>query len=243
VAELAVRDANTFFGFWTSRAIDVSLTTLSGILDKHSVARAATLSSIGIFVDSRRGNDVTWQTAAADPRFVPVGTVDPRAGLKCIEEISERAEQGFRSFALFPETQGWSLDHACFAEILRIAGEAKATVMVESEHQGGPTLIARAAERCNARVILAGVGYWNLGEALVVMKATPDVYLETHQLTSADGIELVVEELGSERLLFGSRAPLRYFSSSYLRIRFADLPAGDRAAILGGNFERVLERA
>jgi predicted TIM-barrel fold metal-dependent hydrolase len=242
VAELVIRDANTVFGFWASRALDMSLAVLSGILDKHSITRAATLSSIGIFVDSRRGNDVTWEAAATDSRLLPVGTVDPRSGLRCIEEISERAEQGFRCFALFPQTQGWSLDHACFAEILRIAGEAKTLVMVEADQPGAPTLIARAAESGGARVILSGVGYWNLGEALVVMKNTPEVFLETHQLTSADGIELAAEELGSDRILFGSRAPLRYFSSAYLRIRFADLPAGDRAAILGGNFERLLEQ-
>jgi predicted TIM-barrel fold metal-dependent hydrolase len=243
VADPVIKDVNTIFGFWTSRTVDVSLQALCGILDKHSVSRAATVSTIGVFVDSRRGNDATWQAAAEDSRLLPVGTIDPRGGVKCIEEMAERAEQGFRIFALFPETQGWSLDHACFEEALRVAEQTGVLVMVEASRQGAPTIIARAAERCKARVILSGVGYRNLGETLMVMKHLPDLSMETHQLTSADGIELAVEECGADRLLFGSCAPLKYFSSAYLRATFADVSAGERAAIMGGNFARLLEQA
>lgn len=239
--ELPVRDVCTLFGLWTSRPIDISLDVLSGIMDKHGVARAATLSTAGIFADSRRGNDITWQAAADNPRLLPVGTVDPRGGVTAVEEMAERAEQGFSVFALFPETQMWSLEHAGFAEILKVAGQANALIMVEAGRQGWPTQIAHAAERCGARVILSGTTYRTLGEALMVMKGAPFVFMETHLLTSSDGIELVVDECGPDRLLFGSGAPLKYFSSAYLRARFADVSAGDRAAILGGNFARLLE--
>ena len=241
MADLVVKDAYTVFGFWASRAVDISLPALCGILDKHSVARAAAVSTVGIFVDSHRGNDVTWQAAKDDARLLPVGTVDPRGGARCIEELAERAEQGFRIFALFPETQGWSLDHACFQEALRIAQQGGALMMIEAGRQGAPTIIARAAERCEARVILSGIDYHNLGEALMVMKNLPNVFMESHQLTSADGIETAVDEVGSERLLFASCAPLKYYSSAHLRLEFADLAAGDRAAIMGGNFARLLE--
>ena len=241
MSDLVIKDVNTVFGFWTSRAVDVSLDVLCGIWDKHSISRAAALSTIGIFVDSRRGNDATWQAAEENPRLLPVGTMDPRGGSKCIEEMAERAEQGFRLFALFPETQRWALEHACFSEALRIAEQTGVLMMVEASREGSPTIIGRIAERCKARVILRGVGYRNLGEALMVMKSIPDIFMESHQLASADGIELVVDELGSDRLLFGSGAPLKYFSSAYLRLRFADLAADDRAAIMGGNFARLLE--
>jgi len=54
---------------------------------------------------------------------------------------------------------------------------------------------------------------------------------------------MIVDEFGSDRLLFGSGAPLQYFSSAYLRVRFADLPDSDRAAVLGGTFSGLLEQA
>jgi predicted TIM-barrel fold metal-dependent hydrolase len=242
VPELAIRDVHTVFGFWASRAVDVSLEALSHILDKHSIARAAALSTVGIFVDSRQGNEATWQAAQADPRLLPVGTVDPRGGVRCVEELAERAEQGFKLFAMFPETQRWSLEHACFPEALRLASQAGALVMVEAGQPGAATIIGRASEQCGARVILSRVSYDNLGETLMAMKSNPNVCIETHMLTSVDGIEMVVDEFGSGRVLFGSGAPLQYYSSAYLRVRFADLPDSDRAAVLGGTFSALLEQ-
>ncbi|HUT73877.1 MAG TPA: amidohydrolase family protein [Armatimonadota bacterium] len=242
MSEAAIRDINTVFGFWTSRPVDVSLETLCGILDKHKVTRAATLSTVGVFVDSRRGNDRTWQAAQEHPQLLPVATFDPRGGIGCLGEMAERAEQGFRIFALFPETQGWSLDHACCAEVLRLAGETGIPVMAEAASPGAPTRIGRLAEQYGVRVILSQVSLRNLGETMMVMKSTPNVFVETHILASSDGIELVVDEIGSDRLLFGSGAPLQYFSSAYLRLRFADLTASDKAAVLGANFARLLEQ-
>lgn len=221
----------------------MSLGALSAIMDKHRMARVATLSTVAIFVDSRRGNDLTWQAAGDDPRLLPVATADPRGGPRCAGEIAERLEQGGKLAALFPEVQGWPLEHGGCAEVLRVAGQAGAPVLIEAGRPGAPTQIARLAEACSARVILSGVGYRTLGEALMVMKAHPHVYLETHLLTSADGIERVVDEIGSDRLLFGSRAPLLYFSSAYLRLRFADIGVADRDAVLAGNFSRLLEGA
>jgi len=243
VPEITIRDVFTVFGFWTSRPVDVSLEALCAILDKQAVARAATLATVGIFVDSRRGNDLTWQAAQDDARLVPIGVVDPRGGTRCIEELAERAEQGFQIFALFPETQGWSLDHACLAEALRLAAKAGAVVMVEAGQQGAPTLVGRLAERSDARVILSRVGYHNLGETLMVMKSSARIFVETHMLASTDALEMAVDEVGSDRLLFGSCAPLRYFSSAYLRVRFADVAEAERAAVLGGNFARLLEQS
>jgi predicted TIM-barrel fold metal-dependent hydrolase len=241
VPELPVRDVYTLFGLWASRPVDISLEALSGIMNKHGVMRAATLSTTGIFADSRRGNDITWQAAAENLRLLPMGTVDPRGGVTAVEEMAERAEQGFRIFGLFPATQVWSLEHIGFVEILKVAAQANALVMIEAGRQGWPTQIARTAESCGARVILSGITYRTLGEALMVMKTAPLVHMESHLLTSSDGIEQVVERCGPERLLFGSGAPLKYFSSAYLRARFAQVSAGDRSAILGGNFARLLE--
>ncbi len=240
--ELAIRDINTLFGFWASRPVDLSLEALCEILHKHRVTRAATLSTVAIFVDCRRGNDLTWEAAQNDPRLLPVATIDPRGGIGCAEELAERAEQGFPLIALFPETQGWPPDHVCCAEAVRFCGQAGIPVMIEAPRQGAPTTVARLAEQWGARVILSHVSYRNLGEALMVARGNPNLFLETHLLTSADGIELAADEIGADRLLFGSGAPLTYFSSAYLRLRFADLAAADKEAVMGGNFSRLLEQ-
>jgi len=51
---------------------------------------------------------------------------------------------------------------------------------------------------------------------------------------------VIVSEVGPDRIVFGSNAPLRYFASSYLSVTTAGVSDNDRANILGGNIRRVL---
>lgn len=234
-------DAHTLFGFWASRSVDISQPTLLKILSKHRVSRAATYSTAGLFFDFQRGNDESWQAAQERPGAIPVGTVDLRRSVGCSEEVRRRAEQGFRLFALFPETQDWSLDQVNLQPVLRAFQEVGAVLMVESAAGGGPSAAFRALGECGLPFILSGVNYRNLGEALEVLHLCPHSHLETHALTSVGAIKLSRGLVGPERLIFGSRSPLHYFSSAYLVVRYADLAQADRDLIMGGNLLRLLE--
>jgi predicted TIM-barrel fold metal-dependent hydrolase len=81
-----------------------------------------------------------------------------------------------------------------------------------------------------------------LGEVLSVMKSDAKIYLETHMLNSPDVIELAVNEVGVERLVFGSSAPLKYFSSALMPILGSGLSDEQKGAILGGNIRRLITR-
>jgi predicted TIM-barrel fold metal-dependent hydrolase len=234
-------DAITIFGYWASRPVDISLPRLLEILDKHGITRSACVSTTGMFFDAESGNDETWAAVEANPSLIPVATVDPRRGRGCGAEIERRAGQGFRMFSLFPETQGWELDSALFGALRPALSAAARPVMVEASDPGDPSRIARAAEGTTFPIILAGVNYATLAEAVAVMQADPRVYLETHTLTAVDSIDLVASEVGADRLLFGSYSPLNYASSSLLMVQYCGLGDAEKAAILGGNLLRLLE--
>jgi predicted TIM-barrel fold metal-dependent hydrolase len=68
----------------------------------------------------------------------------------------------------------------------------------------------------------------------------PNVYIDTSQYLLDGGIEAFVERYGPERMLFGSGFPGSYFGGMMLAIRHAEISAGARAAIAGGNLERLL---
>ena len=237
---MPVIDANTLFGFWTTRPVDVSLQSLLTVLDKHQVDRACTISTKGLFSDHHEGNDQTWQAAQQDKRLIPVATVDPGRYLGVAEEIRERAAQGFPLFALFPESQEWSAGSACLTPVVAALAAAKKPVMVEARQPGAPCAVGKAFTGTQIPVILMGVGSDNLAEALAVAKEQPNVYLETHLLNTLGGLELVASEVGADRLIFGSRAPLHYFSSSFLLVKYSGLSEDDKNAVLGGNLSRLL---
>lgn len=241
MAEPTIIDGNTLFGYWGRRDADISLETLLAILGEHKVARACTLATNGIFGDFRQGNDATWQAAEKHSQLIPVATLDPRRHLGCPEEIKQRRDQGFKLFAFFPELQGWPIASQPFPELLKAVAEAGGVVMVEARVAGAPGQIAQAGQGLKIPIILSGVGYENLAEALAVMKQDERIHLETHRLTCADGLELVAGEVGAQRLIFGSYSPLNYFSSSFLMVKFSQLSDGDKAGVLGGNLARLLE--
>ncbi|MBN1676082.1 MAG: amidohydrolase family protein [Kiritimatiellae bacterium] len=108
-------------------------------------------------------------------------------------------------------------------------------------HQSDSTDVARlAARHPNAKIVMAhltGVGI----RGVRVVKDLPNVYVDTSgSQPFADLVEYAVQELGAERLVFGSDAPGRDFSCQLGRITGARITERQRRLILGGNAERLL---
>ena len=67
--------------------------------------------------------------------------------------------------------------------------------------------------------------------------------MDTAQYLLDGGIESLVAEYGASRLLFGSGFPESYIGGMMLALRHARIPEEAKAAIAGGNLERILARA
>jgi len=233
-------DANTICGFWASRRIDISPEALARVMQHGGVARYLAVSTTGIFHDFREGNDEILALAQKSPGMVPVATVDPRQYVDCFAELERRAAQGFSLFRLFPDWQGYPLNFAPLHDVLAKLNELGKPVMIAAPRMGDITALAEQVAFHQTPVILTGVNYENLGEALSVMKANAQIYLESHLLNSPDAFEVIAAEVGADRVVFGSSAPLRYFASAYLSVTTAGLSDNDKAGILGGNIRRLL---
>jgi len=236
-----IGDANTLFGFWTSRQADLSLSVLREVLDRHNITFACTMSTVGIFYDFVQGNREVLEASAADSRLLPVGTVDPRRCLGGADEVAGARERGLRMFSLFPETQGWQPQIPQFRELAEQVAEERLPLMIECGAAGTATQVLHALDDLDLPVILSGVRHSNLAEVIAVMRRREKTYLETHALASTGSLEAVAEQVGADRLLFGSRSPLCCFSSAYLRLKYAGLEPDEIAAATGGNLAALLE--
>jgi predicted TIM-barrel fold metal-dependent hydrolase len=231
-------DGFTVLGNWPGLASDSSVETLVSALGRFKLDKACTLSSKGIFFSAEAGNAETWASCQAEPRLVPIGVADPRMG--GIAHVDYCAEQGFRLIALFPVSQGWSLQNIAAQAVLQRITEANLAVFIEAGREGDASAIYAATRTLDIPVVLLDVSLLTLTEAMAVVRDRQNTYLTTRLLCGGDTIELLVGALGANRLIFASRSPISCFSSAFLTAQFANISDGDRAAVMGGTLERLL---
>jgi hypothetical protein len=232
-------DVSTIFGFWPKRKADIALNTLLHLLDEHQVSRACTLSAEGVFYDFVQGNRETLDAAQAHPQLIPVGTVNPCRWLGCLDEARWLLDQGIRLFRFFPQYQEWHIGQAPFRKLLReVLAPAGVALMIPAEM--GFTAIGNMAADIPNPVIVESFRYASLAEALVVMQEVPNVFVETHMINSPNWVELLKAEVGVERIIYGSNAPLSYMAAATAQIEYAQVSETDKALIFGGNLRRLL---
>ena len=218
-------DANTMFGIHPAHKVDMSPERLIRDMDRHRIAGSLTLSTIGVFHDHVLGNSATLEAAKANNRLVPVATINPKKYFG--EDLSSIRSQGFRIMRFFAGEGS-----AAFKSILMQLASLKMPIMIEG---------ANPPSDYPAPIILCSVANDTLSDALAVMAELPNVMLETHALTALGALETVVDRVGSNRLIFGSCAPILSVSAALSYILSAELSDDDKTKILGGNIRRILE--
>jgi predicted TIM-barrel fold metal-dependent hydrolase len=221
------------------RALDV--TTLLHEMDRAGVAQALCTHFCAVRYHARTGNAILKGLCAREPRLYPVAIVNPAPYLGVRDEIRRCAQEGFVGFRFVPHAQGWSLESEPFYAALEAVAVTGLPLAVELSASGEATRLARIVEGLDVPVILAHITYSILGEAVGVMKRHANLYLEAHRLVTPGVVELLVAELGPERLLFASGAPYWEIVPTLSMIREADLSEEAKSAILGGNACRLFK--
>jgi predicted TIM-barrel fold metal-dependent hydrolase len=191
-----------------------------------------------VYYDYAEGNAETIDRCRDTPFIIPAATIDPRrfhGGEEGLENLDE-----FDLLRVFPDIQGWPIDYAPFYKILEKASSCHLPLMAPAMGPGKPTQLTRVAKNQGVRVILNSVGYGTLSEALVLLQEYDDLYIGVDMLNTPDGIELVTDEAGPERLVFGSNYPATYFSGPLIAVQKAEVSPSDKRKILRDNALRIL---
>jgi predicted TIM-barrel fold metal-dependent hydrolase len=241
-----VIDVNTAFGRSSEHDFDLSLRTLLTSLDGRQIAGALSYSLRGVHYDPRSGNRESLAAARAHPHLIPVATLDLRDSLGWQDELAFCLQQGVRVFRFFPQVQGWSVASRLFQQVLARLGGTGATLVFSTAEAGfggwgtAAEIAGVTADR-GLPVILTDTYYNNMAEVISLMQQCPHLYAETNWLATVGAVEVMAEEVGAHRLLFGSAAPLRPLQKALNEVLEASLSAEDKAAILGGNAIRLLK--
>lgn len=241
-------DAFTVAGGNPMRPVRVDIDALRAAMDRNGVDMAMTMSLRAVQTDAVAGNDRILEIAARDPRILPVCVVDPRDTMRQQRLLETGVARGAAAFAFF-RTAGPApvpMHSILFRRALEAAAGTGKPLIFVSRASGEISLIAEATRDLHCqKVLLAGVSYHDLGEAMAVLETFDHVYLETSWQLSPGCIDLLAQAGGSggiDRVMYGSMAALRPMRPSLNMVADADLSAADRAKVLAGNALRFLGR-
>ncbi len=241
---MEITDVNTLFGAYPSHHADSDPQTLAATMTAQQVDYCLALSTYGLYARDTDGNAETLNACRTHDHLIPVATVNPLTYWGQPSLVEGIAQDGFEMFRFFPRTQHWPLDFAPFAAILDILTQLpRAPLMVEVREPGDITQLARAVRDYPHPVILEGVSPRTLPEAVVVMRALPSLYVETHALQSPGALPFLKNALGIGRALFGSGAPGLSLAAALAFVRRSALAPDEQVAVLGGNAQQIWHEA
>lgn len=233
-------DINTLFGPLPIASTDLSVDTLLGLMQKHQVRAACTLSTLGLMLDPAVGNAATLAACKEHAELLPVATLHPTMCFGDEAPIARLKADGFRIVRFFPATQGWPVDFAPFTALVQSLKNTGLPLMVEAERPGDATALQSILRDYSAPVILAGVDTSTLAEVVIGMRQYANWHVEISRLLAPGCLKTVADMVGAERLLFGTSAAYRPIAGALQVVRFSGLNETQIQQTLAGNARRII---
>jgi uncharacterized protein len=221
-------------------------------MDENGIAQAV-LSPLKP-VDYHLGpeNDRIWQAVAAHPdRFVGFARVDPWQGEAAVAEVQRACDLGLVGLFLHPFEEQFAANDEQVFPLMEFLRERNLPLLLAGGYPGfsHPSQIGDLARQFqDVAIIATHGGQLNISGLLLadagrMLRANPNVVMETSGIYREDFIEDTVQELGAERVVFGSNAPYMDLGFETLRVRLAHLSDAEKELVGNGNPRRILRLA
>lgn len=177
-------------------------------------------------------------------RFIGFPRIDPRYGDKATEAF-ERAitNDGMGGLKLHPVSYGSPLFGETTLRLLEMAADFDVPVLIHSGDRLGalPQQVGEAARHTDATLLMGHIGgFFNAREALAAAKDHENIILETSAFPYPRVIQNAVDELGAERVIYGSDMPPGNPIVELQKIEVLDLTDEQRKQILWQNIAELL---
>jgi predicted TIM-barrel fold metal-dependent hydrolase len=225
-------------------------------MDRHGIAQACLIASHSGLMDwtgtAQRVNDVVASVITKEPtRFiVGIGTVDPGAGARGVEEIDRCVQDlGFKAMAWHSRFQGSFVDSPVMYQYIRHCAALNVPVFLHVLAESNAEAIWRfgkvTREIPEARFVALDP-FSSMDQSQWVNDVggdLPNVWWETGCLFGAgQQVQRFVDRHGPSRVIFGSDYYAEHRSSfpgAMYDVLNTDWDVADKAAILGGNIREL----
>lgn len=243
-------DANVQFGFDLAEGIPCAIDDLMASMDARQVDCSLISNLRCQRGDSIQGNRQTKDAVLASAgrlvgmiAFSATQYFDQEATLN--EHLSQAAFAGIRfhnTDASFMSGWGSSFDSLA----MRLALDLLASTGKIAFLEGGYAFsdIAQLCQRYSEiPFIVSGTGYVNLAEAILAAKICSNLYLEISTLDAFEGVTTLCNELGPNRIIFGTGWPYASPTCAHLMVERSGISPEDQGMVFAGNLGRLLQGA
>lgn len=226
-------------------AYSLSVDDLLREMDRNQVTSAIVVpTDRQIAVFNQEGNDLVLSATRAHPgRLIPFATVNPWYGDKALDELRRAFDAGAVGLKLHPVLQGFTITDEIVFPVLELAIERDKPVYF---HTGTPVSctpfhLTEVAMRYPSGTFVMGHAafsdYWN--DVVASVQCVPNVYIETSQHL-ASFLRVLVEQVGSDRLIYGSDSPKAAMPVEIEKITHLIHDPEDLDNIFSRNIKRLL---
>lgn len=227
--------------------------TMVATMDRLGIDVSCVSGSRALGPDLHGGNAEILAAIEAHPRrFIGTVVVNPHFQDESLRELDRWfAHSGFGMVKVHPEFHAYPLDGPNYEPLWRFVAERRIPVLTHTWGFGRgfdhPDQAGIVAERHpGLRLILGHAGGTpeGLHASIAVARRHPNVYLDTGtSLVYRGSIELLVEAVGADRVLFGTDATYIADAPQVARIAGSRLREEEKRQIFGFNLSALLRDA
>lgn len=227
----------------------LSVDDLLGMMDALSITRAVVAPVQPPLYHLPPANDQVAEAVGRHPdRFIGLGRVDPRLGELAVRELDRCVAQlGLRGLFLHPWEEGYPVTSTGCVDVIRHAGRLGTPVVVAAGYPwvSHPLQVAELARSVpDLPVIMTHGGHQNISglhqiDALTALRMQANLLVTTGGVYRHDFLEEVIAELGAERVLFASQAPVLDLPFEYHRADALRIDPAAKQAVWAGNVLRL----
>ncbi len=253
-------DCNTYLGNWAFRRLRRNdAASLIAMMDTFGIWRACVASADAILYRDPQPGNVKLREDADElrDRLWLYATINPTyAGWE--RDLRQCVDWGFSAVRLYPIYHNYGLDSAECARAVDAAREAGLPVSipcrVEDVRQRhwmdrfedvDPTDALRLAEANSETdfILAESLLSWPADSDLWKRMRDTRIHVELSRMTALmeRPLQIAVNALDADRVLFGTGFPFKTPSPAFLKLQVLEADENEKAAIAGGNAVRLLE--
>lgn len=234
-----ILDCELYLPDFTIAGVDYDIPALESLLDDAGIDRAVLMPPVIMKPD----NHWMVKQIQGNPRFIPCALLNPHFGEEALKELEIAvSEWGIKGLKLMPTKHGFHAASNIVHPLLTKCAELGIPVSIHSEggyaHPMAIAVLALAFPDVPVIMDHMGYRYW-VADAIEAARLAPNIYLATTAVMEPHFIDRAINNLGVDRIVFGSNGPLVLPKMQLEVIKLLKLPPEDEAKILGGTLAKL----